>query len=183
MSHNSICWFVIFIINKIPFGYKLIQYATIQNFLMDISWIHLWVWCSFSSSAHLMYICSRKPLLLLRFMTYFTRIICFKFSCFFFILGQVVKLLFHSRSSCLTNFFQVRMSWLIFTSFLLFKKIAEQNGGKYEVAVYASQCSDLKRMLPICTDWEVGFLFLLISRIEISSLLIFERVEICKFVH
>ncbi|KDP40670.1 hypothetical protein JCGZ_24669 [Jatropha curcas] len=39
-------------------------------------------------------------------------------------------------------------------SFCASEKIAEQNGGKYEVAVYASQCSDLKRMLPICTDWE-----------------------------
>ncbi|WCJ39372.1 hypothetical protein M5689_020364 [Euphorbia peplus] len=39
-------------------------------------------------------------------------------------------------------------------SYCASKKIAEQNGGKFEVAVYASQCSDLKRMLPICTDWE-----------------------------
>lgn len=34
------------------------------------------------------------------------------------------------------------------------EKIAEQNGGKYEVAVYAAQCSNLKRLLPVCTDWE-----------------------------
>ncbi|CAI0419242.1 unnamed protein product [Linum tenue] len=34
------------------------------------------------------------------------------------------------------------------------EKIAEQNGGKYEAGVYAAQCSNLKRMLPICTDWE-----------------------------
>ncbi|KAG6792237.1 hypothetical protein POTOM_001381 [Populus tomentosa] len=34
------------------------------------------------------------------------------------------------------------------------QKIAEQNGGKYEVAVYAAQCSNLKRILPICTNWE-----------------------------
>ncbi|CAK7356484.1 unnamed protein product [Dovyalis caffra] len=34
------------------------------------------------------------------------------------------------------------------------EKIAEQNGGKYEVAVYAAQCSNLKRMLPVCTNWE-----------------------------
>lgn len=39
-------------------------------------------------------------------------------------------------------------------SFTASEKIAELNGGKYEVAVYASQCSNLKRMLPICTDWE-----------------------------
>lgn len=39
-------------------------------------------------------------------------------------------------------------------SYCAAEKIAEQNGGKYEVAVYAVQCSDLKRMLPICRDWE-----------------------------
>ncbi|XP_048234183.1 nuclear pore complex protein NUP107 [Ricinus communis] len=39
-------------------------------------------------------------------------------------------------------------------SYCASEKIAEQNGGKYEVAVYAAQCSDLKRMLQICTDWE-----------------------------
>ncbi|KAJ0006915.1 hypothetical protein Pint_29212 [Pistacia integerrima] len=33
-------------------------------------------------------------------------------------------------------------------------KISEQDGGKYETAVYAAQCSNLKHMLPICTDWE-----------------------------
>ncbi|KAI8025109.1 Nuclear pore complex protein NUP107 [Camellia lanceoleosa] len=37
------------------------------------------------------------------------------------------------------------------------ERIAEQDGGKYETAVYAAQCSNLKRILPICTDWE--FLF------------------------
>ncbi|KAF5733486.1 nuclear pore complex protein [Tripterygium wilfordii] len=39
-------------------------------------------------------------------------------------------------------------------SFCASEKIAEQDGGKYEAAVYAAQCSNLKRMLPICTDWE-----------------------------
>ncbi|THG15317.1 hypothetical protein TEA_008785 [Camellia sinensis var. sinensis] len=34
------------------------------------------------------------------------------------------------------------------------QRIAEQDGGKYETAVYAAQCSNLKRILPICTDWE-----------------------------
>ncbi|XP_010685276.1 nuclear pore complex protein NUP107 isoform X2 [Beta vulgaris subsp. vulgaris] len=34
------------------------------------------------------------------------------------------------------------------------ERIAELGGGKYEAAVYAAQCSNLKRMLPICTDWE-----------------------------
>ena len=38
---------------------------------------------------------------------------------------------------------------------VLFQKIAEQDGGRYEMAVYALQCSNLKRVLPICTDWEV----------------------------
>ncbi|XP_050285222.1 nuclear pore complex protein NUP107 isoform X2 [Quercus robur] len=39
-------------------------------------------------------------------------------------------------------------------SYCASEKIAEQDGGKYEAAVYASQCSNLIRMLPICTDWE-----------------------------
>ncbi|PIN21264.1 hypothetical protein CDL12_06054 [Handroanthus impetiginosus] len=34
------------------------------------------------------------------------------------------------------------------------EKIAVQDGGKYEAAVYAAQCSNLKRLLPVCTDWE-----------------------------
>ncbi|KAJ1407061.1 Nuclear pore protein [Sesbania bispinosa] len=38
-------------------------------------------------------------------------------------------------------------------SYCASEKIAEL-GGKYEAAVYAAQCSNLKRMLPLCTDWE-----------------------------
>ncbi|XAR67562.1 hypothetical protein NMG60_11002362 [Bertholletia excelsa] len=34
------------------------------------------------------------------------------------------------------------------------ERIAAQDGGKYESAVYAAQCSNLKRVLPICMDWE-----------------------------
>ncbi|CAH9076937.1 unnamed protein product [Cuscuta europaea] len=34
------------------------------------------------------------------------------------------------------------------------EKIAEQDGGKYETAIYAAQCSNLRRFLPMCTDWE-----------------------------
>ncbi|THG22923.1 hypothetical protein TEA_026970 [Camellia sinensis var. sinensis] len=37
---------------------------------------------------------------------------------------------------------------------LLDSALQEQDGGKYETAVYAAQCSNLKRILPICTDWE-----------------------------
>ncbi|KAJ8755759.1 hypothetical protein K2173_024303 [Erythroxylum novogranatense] len=39
-------------------------------------------------------------------------------------------------------------------SYCASEKIAEQNGGKFEIAAYAVQCSNLKRMLPVCTDWE-----------------------------
>ncbi|KAL0396956.1 UNVERIFIED_CONTAM: Nuclear pore complex protein [Sesamum calycinum] len=39
-------------------------------------------------------------------------------------------------------------------SYCASEKIAEQDGGKYEGAVYAAQCSNLKRLLPVCTDWE-----------------------------
>ncbi|KAJ4958550.1 hypothetical protein NE237_025661 [Protea cynaroides] len=34
------------------------------------------------------------------------------------------------------------------------ERIADQDGEKYEAAVYAAQCSNLKCLLPICTDWE-----------------------------
>ncbi|KAK6153544.1 hypothetical protein DH2020_013183 [Rehmannia glutinosa] len=39
-------------------------------------------------------------------------------------------------------------------SYCASEKIAEQDGGKYERAVYAAQSSNLKRLLPVCTDWE-----------------------------
>ncbi|XP_041994312.1 nuclear pore complex protein NUP107-like [Salvia splendens] len=39
-------------------------------------------------------------------------------------------------------------------SYCASEKIAEQDGGKYESAVYASKCSNLKRLLPVCTEWE-----------------------------
>ncbi|KAK9101593.1 hypothetical protein Scep_025023 [Stephania cephalantha] len=39
-------------------------------------------------------------------------------------------------------------------SFCASEKIADQEGGKYETAIYAAQCSNLKRLLPICMDWE-----------------------------
>ncbi|XP_078444355.1 nuclear pore complex protein isoform X2 [Wolffia australiana] len=38
-------------------------------------------------------------------------------------------------------------------SYCASEKIAEQDG-RYEAAVYAAQCSNLKRMLPVCADWE-----------------------------
>ncbi|GER45054.1 hypothetical protein STAS_21968 [Striga asiatica] len=39
-------------------------------------------------------------------------------------------------------------------SYCASEKIAEEDGGKYERAVYAAQSSNLKRLLPVCTDWE-----------------------------
>ncbi|KAF3451998.1 hypothetical protein FNV43_RR08094 [Rhamnella rubrinervis] len=36
------------------------------------------------------------------------------------------------------------------------EKIAEQDGGKFEAAVYAAQCSNIQRMLPVCADWETA---------------------------
>uniref|UniRef100_A0A7N0RJF5 Nuclear pore complex protein n=2 Tax=Kalanchoe fedtschenkoi TaxID=63787 RepID=A0A7N0RJF5_KALFE len=46
--------------------------------------------------------------------------------------------------------------WLLWkwACFCASERIAEQDGGKYESAVFAVQCSNLKRTLPICTDWE-----------------------------
>ncbi|CAA0816162.1 Nuclear pore complex protein NUP107 [Striga hermonthica] len=39
-------------------------------------------------------------------------------------------------------------------SYCASEKIAEEDGGKYERAVYAAQSSNLKRLLPVCSDWE-----------------------------
>lgn len=39
-------------------------------------------------------------------------------------------------------------------SYCASERIAELEGSKYETAVYSVQCSNLKRMLPICRDWE-----------------------------
>ncbi|XP_024969419.1 nuclear pore complex protein NUP107 isoform X3 [Cynara cardunculus var. scolymus] len=39
-------------------------------------------------------------------------------------------------------------------SYCASEKIAEQESGKYETAVYAANCSNVNRILPICTDWE-----------------------------
>ncbi|KAJ0008094.1 hypothetical protein Pint_29205 [Pistacia integerrima] len=48
------------------------------------------------------------------------------------------------------------------------KKISEQDGGKYETAVYAAQCSNLKHMLPICTDWESACWAMARSRLDVQ---------------
>ncbi|KAL4313256.1 hypothetical protein GQ457_01G018110 [Hibiscus cannabinus] len=53
-------------------------------------------------------------------------------------------------------------------SFCASERIFEQNGGKYEIAVYAAQCSNLKRMLPICTDWETACWAMAKSWLEIQ---------------
>lgn len=50
----------------------------------------------------------------------------------------------------------------------MLKRIAEQDGVKYETAVYAVQCSNLKRILPICTDWEV-YLYLSPLKVHFSN--------------
>ncbi|GLJ31305.1 hypothetical protein SUGI_0628000 [Cryptomeria japonica] len=39
-------------------------------------------------------------------------------------------------------------------SFCASEKIAQQDGGRYEAAIYAAQCSNLRRLLPVCRDWE-----------------------------
>lgn len=52
----------------------------------------------------------------------------------------------------LTGFVSVELMELVFS---ILKRIADQDGGKYEAAVYATQCSNLKRILPTCMDWEV----------------------------
>ncbi|KAL6491760.1 hypothetical protein OROGR_034125 [Orobanche gracilis] len=39
-------------------------------------------------------------------------------------------------------------------SYCASEKIAEEDGGKYERAVYAAQSSNLRRLLPVCIDWE-----------------------------
>ncbi|KAL4312621.1 hypothetical protein GQ457_01G021810 [Hibiscus cannabinus] len=47
-------------------------------------------------------------------------------------------------------------------------RIFEQNGGKYEIVVYAAQRSNLKRMLPICTNWETACWAMAKSWLEIQ---------------
>lgn len=54
------------------------------------------------------------------------------------------------------NFFAVFSMLLLLLFIYVLKKISEHEGGKYETAIYASQCSNLKRLLPICTEWEVS---------------------------
>ncbi|XP_076889384.1 nuclear pore complex protein NUP107-like isoform X2 [Bidens hawaiensis] len=39
-------------------------------------------------------------------------------------------------------------------SYCASEKIAEQESGKYEAAIYAVNCSNVKRILPLCSDWE-----------------------------
>lgn len=39
-------------------------------------------------------------------------------------------------------------------SYCASEQIAWQDGSKYETAIYASQCGNIRRILPICTDWE-----------------------------
>ncbi|XP_022724801.1 nuclear pore complex protein NUP107-like isoform X2 [Durio zibethinus] len=53
-------------------------------------------------------------------------------------------------------------------SYCASERISEQNGGKYEIAVYAAQCSNLKRMLPICADWETACWAMAKSWLEIQ---------------
>ncbi|XP_022715316.1 nuclear pore complex protein NUP107-like [Durio zibethinus] len=53
-------------------------------------------------------------------------------------------------------------------SYCASERISEQNGGKYEIAVYAAQCSNLKRVLPICADWETACWAMAKSWLEIQ---------------
>ncbi|KAK9066146.1 hypothetical protein SSX86_013467 [Deinandra increscens subsp. villosa] len=48
---------------------------------------------------------------------------------------------------------QQRCLWK-WASYCASEKIAEQESGKYETAIYAVSCSNVKRVLPVCTDWE-----------------------------
>lgn len=41
-------------------------------------------------------------------------------------------------------------------SYCTSEKIFEQRGSKFEAAIYAAQCSNLKHVLPICTNWETA---------------------------
>ncbi|KAF3437402.1 hypothetical protein FNV43_RR20155 [Rhamnella rubrinervis] len=40
------------------------------------------------------------------------------------------------------------------------QKIGEQDGGKLEAAVYAGSCCNLRRMLPICSEWESAYFYI-----------------------
>ncbi|XP_071731961.1 nuclear pore complex protein NUP107 isoform X2 [Rutidosis leptorrhynchoides] len=53
-------------------------------------------------------------------------------------------------------------------SYCASEKIAEQESGKYEAAIYAANCSNVKRILPICTDWESACWALTKSWLEVQ---------------
>lgn len=42
--------------------------------------------------------------------------------------------------------------WVSYCAYI--DRISEQEGGKYKTDVYVAQCSDLKCIFPICTNWE-----------------------------
>lgn len=48
------------------------------------------------------------------------------------------------------------------------EKISEQDAGRYEAAIFAAQCSNLKRLLPVCTDWESACWALVKSWLDIQ---------------
>jgi len=68
--------------------------------------------------------------------------------CFF--LFDIVLYMFKNSS----DFSLTSLLWYTHLEYCYFK-IYEQNGGHYEMVVYALQCSNLKLILPVCTDWEV----------------------------
>ncbi|KAF6164632.1 hypothetical protein GIB67_032860 [Kingdonia uniflora] len=55
------------------------------------------------------------------------------------------------------------------------KKIADQGGGKYDTAIYAVQCSNLKLLFPICTDWESACWVMVKSWLDVQIDLELER--------
>ena len=79
--------------------------------------------------------------------------------CFF-----LFEIVLHMFKNC-SDFSLTSLLWYTHLELIvLFQKIAKQDGGRCEMAVYALQCSNLKHILPVCTDWEVccdlGYFFL-----------------------
>ena len=70
--------------------------------------------------------------------------------CFF-----LFEIVLHMFKNC-SDFSLTSLLWYTHLELIvLFQKIAKQDGGRCEMAVYALQCSNLKHILPVCTDWEV----------------------------
>lgn len=73
-----------------------------------------------------------------------------------------VSCMLYARLRNWTNFLLLKAGWGMeriglckpLNLRVVIERISEQEGGKYKTDVYVAQCSDLKCIFPICTNWE-----------------------------